>query len=195
MNKKVALLLVPLLCGSTNLSAEPITPEVMKYIAEPKHSKTIRDDENGFELSIPESWEQRSDIKIPGVALIVQAEAENKVGNCNIRSKPIATSTKKDKKNEFWSENDASELMKSYEASGISPEDFVHSTISINNRTALYVEFSFKTSTADYRTFNVLIAEGNKIFTIGCTDIKGEFHESLAEFGVLLSSFMPLTIK
>lgn len=162
--------------------------------ANSRSSRTIQDREAGFSAVFPEGWHRRTDVKIPGVALIVQAK--DGTANCNVRSvyneRLLGFSSTEYLKRAFPSD-DPSGLLDTYKVSGLNPTLLRTGKITISGTQAMFVEFDFVRGATSLRTFNVQFLQNGRLYTLGCTDLPNRYPTSLPYFGFFISLFR--TIK
>ena len=158
-------------------------------------ARQVNDRINGFTAVIPQGWARRTDLQLPGVVLIAQATAKERVANCIVRS------TYNDRFLEFSNDeylqrvfpsDDPSELLASYKASGMSPQLLRSGRITIAGTQAIFVEFDYVQGSTKLRTFSVQFLGKGFLYTLGCTDVPERYASSLPEFGLFLSSFQPV---
>lgn len=155
-------------------------------------TRTLEDKQNGFSAVIPEGWARKSDARIVGVALIVQAIAKDRVANCNVRSvfnKRLRGLSSIDYLQRAFPADDPSELLATYKAAGLKPTMLRSGRIAISGTQGMFVEVEFAQGAAKLRTFNVQFLQNSRLYTLGCTDFPNNYSSSLPEFGFFISSF------
>ncbi len=158
-------------------------------------TRQVNEKTNGFTVVIPEGWARRTDLKMPGVVLIVQATAKERAANCNVRSAyndRLLEFSNAEYLQKAFPADDPSELLASYKASGLNPQILRSGRVAISGTQAMFVEFDFSKGSTKLRTFNVQFLGKGFLYTIGCTDVPERYEGSLPEFGLFLSSFRPV---
>jgi hypothetical protein len=147
---------------------------------------------SGFTAVIPEGWARRTDMQVPGVVLIIQATSKDRAANCNVRSAyndRLLRFSNTEYLQRVFPADDPSELLASYNSSGLSPQLLRSGRIAIAGTEAMFVEFDFVRNATKLRSFNVQFLGNGFIYTIGCTDLSERYSSSLSEFGLFISSF------
>lgn len=155
-------------------------------------SRQINEPSNGFAATLPEQWARRSDLKLPGISLIAQTTAKDRVGNCNVRSvyaQRLQGLSNAQYLQRAFPADDPSELLTSYRASGINPKILRSGRVAISGTHGMFVEFDFAQGATMLRTFNLQFTGNGFLYTLGCTDIPHKYAASLPEFGLFVSSF------
>ena len=149
---------------------------------------------NGFTVVIPEGWARRTDLKMPGVVLIVQATAKDRAANCNVRSAyndRLLDFSNAEYLRRVFPADDPTELLASYKASGVNPQLLRSGRVAMAGTQAIFAEFDFVNGSTKLRTFNVQFLGKGFLYTLGCTDTPERYSNSLPEFGLFLSTFLP----
>jgi len=155
-----------------------------------RSTRTLNDRQNGFSVVIPEGWARRTDARLPGVALLVQAIAKGRASNCNVRSvfdeRLLGLSGA-----EYFrrAADDPSGLLAFYKASSLTPTLLRAGRIAISGTQGMFVEIDFSLGATKLRTFNVQFLQNGWLYTLGCTDLPNSYYSSLPEFGLFVSSF------
>ena len=152
----------------------------------------FEDWQGGFSVVIPEGWSRRTDARVPGVSLIVQAIAKERAANCNVRSvfsERLLGISSTDYLNRAFPANDPSELLATYATSAMTPKMLRAGRIAIAGTQGMFVEFDFARGATKLRTFNVQFMQNGRLYTLGCTDLPNSYTSSLPEFGLFVSSF------
>lgn len=157
-------------------------------------ARQVDEKANGFTAVIPEGWVRRTDLKMPGVVLIVQASAKDRVANCNVRSAyndRLLGFSNAEYLRRVFPADDPSELLASYKAAGLNPQLLRSGRVAMAGTQAMFVEFDFVRGSTTLRTFNVQFLGKGFLYTLGCTDTSERYSSSLPEFGLFLSTFLP----
>lgn len=154
--------------------------------------QTFENNEFGFSFKIPHGWKKLDSSLVPGVKALVKSGAKGASSNCNIRAvlnEKFKSISSKEYISMVYPNNDPSDFISEYKASGFNPELIKSRHMSIDGSEAVYVEVYITNQGHRFQTFNAQFLKKGGLYTIGCTDIPKSFSSSKKEFSILLDSF------